>query len=802
MGLAASQARFLGITLRKANCEFRSTELAQQKIELTDQMSLISENYASAINATKLTWSNEACEGDYGVTYGLLMTPSVANNYNPYMITTKSGAIILNSKYRAAASAAGISMAGCIPDGTGYKKFIAALGVGSNDLGIAAADAQGLITATTQEMLMKEKWHATAGMGALPKDKSLMSQATISDLILDPGIGGQTLDWLQVFRAAKGYSYDDISTNFQYDAELALYDKAINRAKTLYANAKDQASSEDPKPVYGMSVATKIYDEANKSITKQLVGSTYEVKTQNVVFNAGRPNQYVEKWPVFNTSSSAGIILQAFQNLEKQILEEVNPTKKLQWQNELEFLKQGKGRSGTGYNGEFGTPLIIGDNIITDDEYEYAFPLLWAAYEKAKFQAANIGSGGATESLTWDIGTDGNGYHTNNDTAINTSIGFGRIFHTEGDTSVAGGRTAGQKVYVANSTGAQILPNNTFCTMTMYVNNSIVMDESKIKTMTLGDLLTRNVVVMTQVSNYSNGGASNHSDKEQNAAIKTLEVAGEGMLDYIARLFGYNNIGTGINTDETTQAALQQAYDMVKRKFLDATGAVINGERADDSNMLNNDAYVNANRYNRIGVEQNGGQTYAGLNLSNMVSAFLTYFDNALRGPESDYFVGKTNDGEGSRSQFVTDDPSYIYVTNVTNSYTEEEKINDFYSELYNSICEHGWRYDGNVDDYEYLESTIKDGRYAMTALNTDGYFYQQRYNDIEYIIEESDRDAIARAEAEFTRKKAEITAKEDRLDIQTKKLDAEISELTTELNSVQNIIAKSIEKTFALFSN
>ena len=69
-------------------------------------------------------------------------------------------------------------------------------------------------------------------------------------------------------------------------------------------------------------------------------------------------------------------------------------------------------------------------------------------------------------------------------------------------------------------------------------------------------------------------------------------------------------------------------------------------------------------------------------------------------------------------------------------------------------------------------------------------------------MVEETDRNAIAKAEADFTRKKAELTAKEDRIDIKTKKLDAEIAELTTELNSVQQIISKSIEKTFSLFSN
>ena len=97
MGLAASQARFLCLTARKANCEYKSTALAQEKLNITNQMSQIANDYAQAMNATKLVWTPDGMDGSFGVSYGLLMTPSAANDYNPYMITTPSGAIILNS---------------------------------------------------------------------------------------------------------------------------------------------------------------------------------------------------------------------------------------------------------------------------------------------------------------------------------------------------------------------------------------------------------------------------------------------------------------------------------------------------------------------------------------------------------------------------------------------------------------------------------------------------------------------------------------------------------------------------------
>lgn len=614
MGLAASQARFLGITLRKANLEFKSTELAQQKLQLTDQMSQISQDYSNAINATKLTWVNEDCEGNYGLTYSLLMMPSAANDYNPFMVTTKSGAVVLNAKYQAAAQAAGISMAGGIPSAEGYKKFVKEM------------NNQGLVTDTTKTLLLAQQWHSTAGLGAIPKDKSTMSSQTLSDLIMNSEIGGATIDWLQVYREALGLDYDKKATNTNLD-----------------------------------------------------------------------------------TSDSNNID--------------------------------------------------------------------WASNDKAN---------GTT-----------------------TTIGLAKMFHIEGDRDIAGGGTAGENTYTVDSSTTNTAVknlNNTLCTMTMFVNDVMQMDGRKIKSMTLADLLTDNVIIMTQGNKYVNATTINCNDYSKDTAIETLSIAGTGILDYVARLFGYGTLGKGLNIDSSTDEALQRAYDMTKKKFLNAKNAVNVGNKDNDSNPLENSAYVNSNNYNRIGVMQDRDDSYAALNLSNMVSAFLTYYDNALRGAESDYIVGRSNDNtqssSGTRTYFVTDDPDYAYVTNVANALSNDEKINDFYSELYNSICEHGWRYDGNLDDYEYLESTIKDGRYSLMALNSDGYYYQSKYNDIEYIVEEEDRDAIARAEADFTRKKAEINNKEDIIDIKTKKLDAEIMELTTELNSVQNLISKSIEKTFAMFSN
>ena len=88
MGMAASQARLLTITARKSDCEFQSMSLSHQKIALSRDMERISTEYQNSLNNTKLIYDyygNGKSEMD--LTYGLLMTPSVYNDYYPKLVT-------------------------------------------------------------------------------------------------------------------------------------------------------------------------------------------------------------------------------------------------------------------------------------------------------------------------------------------------------------------------------------------------------------------------------------------------------------------------------------------------------------------------------------------------------------------------------------------------------------------------------------------------------------------------------------------------------------------------------------------
>lgn len=295
--------------------------------------------------------------------------------------------------------------------------------------------------------------------------------------------------------------------------------------------------------------------------------------------------------------------------------------------------------------------------------------------------------------------------------------------------------------------------------------------------MTIGDLLSHNIVLMMQ---------GNKADDMSKSVEKLLES--------IAKVFGYGQSGVGLNVDDASNEALKYAMEMTKRFFLNPGNAITEGSRGSDKSMTDNSAYLNATEYNRISQAKG----YTAVSLSNMLSTFLTFFDNSLNGATSDYVVGKSVE----TSQFVTDNKSYYYIGQTDeDAPTLNEKLADFYDEIYNNICEHGWREDASLDDDEYLESMIKDGRYSMSSLNNDGYYYQTRYNETGYLSEVSDTDAITRAEAEYTRKKAELTYKEDSIDLKAKKLDAEISALSTEYDTVKSLLSKNIEKTFSMYS-
>ena len=174
MGLAASQARLLTITARKADCEFQSMNLSHQKIALSRDMEKISDEYQAAMNKTKLVYDFYGTgTSQMNLNYALLMTPSVYNDYFPKFLTDKQNRVVLSPEYAAAAKAAGIPY-------EGYN------GTPSSEIRNAFVEAlrdNGIITPATAVNIESVPYNNAIGLGDLYSAQDATMEITYEELL-------------------------------------------------------------------------------------------------------------------------------------------------------------------------------------------------------------------------------------------------------------------------------------------------------------------------------------------------------------------------------------------------------------------------------------------------------------------------------------------------------------------------------------------------------------------------------------------------------------------------------------------
>ena len=820
MGLAASQARFLGITARKANCEFKSTRLAQERLQLTDQLTAASQEYAAALNSTKLVWKNDACTQDYRVNYNLLMTPSAANDYNPYFVTTKSGALILDSKYIAAAEAAGITISGGVASQENRDKFIAAL----VPTGLITQETADAITITNHKYEIDDKkkdllkvkdteegsetdaklniqgifWEEKAGLGKEPLSTTVYDSLTLADLIMDKDIGKQKIDWLQLYKSLANEGVKDGNfyvTEQEYNSKITMYEQNTSNAIASFISMKDPADS--TQPLYKAIDPSLVPEEISEGVTKMVNGFKDAItdKNQNPSNNIGDKvlAALYDAYSMMNQSGLSKSQQDTYRQRYNNLVNGINASGE-QLDTSGNVLKVG-GLTKTQILNL--TDKASRDSLLAEYERQVQISQLYFGIRAAALEEQMYKDGTGTRILRWAKNDESSSLENPSDTSTSSDkiLTYDDVF---GITPELKADRSGDAVYYTDKDGNKK-------TYHMYdidvIKDGIIQSSGDdITSITIANLLKDDIVLYAKDNKAWD--EKNNKITNSNNSISNVRNAAKAILESVAKALGYGQIGVGINTDEATNSALYTALMMTEKIYLNVNNAVIGGEgEAESSNdkLYNDQAYNNAVSYNRIGAHEK--KTDAAVSLSNMVAAFLTYYDNALRGAESPYVVGRGNDStDNSKTYFVTSDPNYTYVAIPEEQIEYNERMSNFYDELYNNLCAYGYRRDDMVQDDEYLQSAIKDGRYALMSLNLDGYYYQTRYADTGYLVEEKDQDAITKAEAEYTQKKAQITYKEEVLDMRTKNLDAEIAALNAEMNSVQNMITKSIEKTFQMF--
>ena len=188
------------------------------------------------------------------------------------------------------------------------------------------------------------------------------------------------------------------------------------------------------------------------------------------------------------------------------------------------------------------------------------------------------------------------------------------------------------------------------------------------------------------------------------------------------------------------------------------------------------------------------------LSLSNLAECFLTDFVNGMDSYQDGCLISKNS----KTSTYITDYPNYQYTINMVNESKTGLWESEFYSVIFNNICNQGAYTNANISDDKYLENALKNGQLFVMSKADDNRYYQSKYTDVSggHFVVEKDYAAIERAEREYIYKKNQINYKEEQIELEMKQLDAELSELTTELESIKNLIKTSIDKTLKMFQS
>lgn len=354
------------------------------------------------------------------------------------------------------------------------------------------------------------------------------------------------------------------------------------------------------------------------------------------------------------------------------------------------------------------------------------------------------------------------------------------------------------------------------------INGNRVSNENGDITFTLADLLNENVTIA-----FTNEKSSKSFFKRLASTVSDLLGKGStvcGGKAGIEDLLGTGKYPEGATeedkfiidlADQMIQGFMAildvgedatdvQAFNYAIQETLALLGETKDLGSRNHSNDAFNDCITESSNYNgwvSKGAAKNKNYGSKALSLSSLAESFLTFYAQGKEGYNDSYYIRQ----DGNKSSYVTDDYGYYYkIKNPNDNGWSTQQIyeSEFYSALFNNLCQNGWYENIYIDDKEYLDNALKNGQLFITSINQDGYYYQDKYNAGEYIIEANDEDAITQAELAYTQKKSKINYKEEQLELDMKNLDLEISSLTTEYDTVKSLISKNVEKTFTLFQS
>lgn len=126
----------------------------------------------------------------------------------------------------------------------------------------------------------------------------------------------------------------------------------------------------------------------------------------------------------------------------------------------------------------------------------------------------------------------------------------------------------------------------------------------------------------------------------------------------------------------------------------------------------------------------------------------------------------------------------------------------EYYIKLYRSIENQGWSRSDNIDKSSaYLQQKLENGSVYINSVTTSGKLTDIPVSSQDSpVSEESDKDAQAKAEAEYQAKKDEINYKENYYNTDQTNTDTQRQEVETSIESTKKVLDTNIQK-FKIFT-
>ena len=704
MGLAASQARFLAVTSRKANCEYRTTELAQQRLSYTRELDNVSKEYQDALNSTMFVWDADG-SGDYRyqLSYDIMMSPSDYNQYVPYLVSRQDGKIAFEDNMMQAVA----------------KVFNYDKDTGTTDGGIQYGGK--VVYKGDADYEDAKEYAFSSFIDALKENRAI--QGSVADKINyylpDAGVGGELFSRTEYNAVtANGLcSYVDyivdntLSGYFPYDSsEYVLANKLI-------------FDFEQDKYLYS-------------TIERNLMG--YADPAKNKVRDVGA-----------NLYNLSGTMSKGWRSTNGNTCLMINGS----YASDPKYNVGDEKNNAGGYNNaEYSASAFTLADLLSEDvtlmvtgqmNYNPIFNLIESMLENF----AESGSSLINDGL--DV------WYDNNIKISNKNKGNDNCYFESFEDLCAAAKKyngASPEYHDPTKKEACKAASSTLALLNYF--------DKLVKSMWYLLMPDENVTEKATISD---------KDKEK---LNAFYLAVKNLIKNMR-----NTIGS------TTQA--DSNYD-----YVDKFSVKI------DTESFAKHAVQEADNYN-CWVKY--GNEWA-LSLSNLTECFMTDFVNGMDSYQDGCLISKNS----KTSTYITDYPDYQYIINMPNEAKTGLWESEFYSVIFNNICNQGAYTNENISDNKYLENALKNGQLFVMSKADDNRYYQSKYTDVSggHFVVEKDYAAIERAEREYIYKKNQINYKEEQIELEMKQLDAELSELTTELESIKNLIKTSIDKTLKMFQS